>query len=79
MANLLGNTSFSDTGFLRLPIGTSAQRAGTVGAMRLNSTTGLMETFDGVAWDSNVVAFQYRTIITTEFPFLIQKLLTRHS
>jgi hypothetical protein len=67
MANLLSNTSFSDTGFLRLPIGTSAQRTGSVGAMRLNSTTGLMETFDGVAWDSNVIAFPYRSIITTAF------------
>jgi len=67
MANLL-NTNINDTGYLRLPIGTDADRpADEVGAVRLNSNKGIVEYWDGYAWESNSVAFPHRTIITTSY------------
>ena len=77
MANLK-NTSFGGTSHLRLPVGSSAQRpnqnypsgqnqSANPGYMRINSTTGFLEIYSGSAWESTVVAFPYRTIITTAF------------
>jgi len=41
------------TGFV-IPVGTTAQRDGspTTGTLRYNSTTGVLEIYDGTAWDS---------------------------
>jgi len=67
MAQLL-DTNFNDTGYLRLPVGTDADRpANEVGAVRLNSNLGIVEYWDGYAWASNSVAFPHRTIITTSY------------
>jgi len=45
------NVDFDITGSLKLPVGTTAQRPGSVtGALRFNSTTGKFEGYNGVAW-----------------------------
>lgn len=48
----LKNTIINDTGNLRLPAGTTAQRPGTpaVGDMRYNSTTGFAEVYTAGGW-----------------------------
>ena len=70
MANLK-STTFNDTGYLRLPVGSGAQRptgdASTLGAVRISSDTGFLEYWSGAAWETNAVAFPYRQIITTAF------------
>lgn len=67
----LRNVTINDTGFLRLPVGTGAERpsqiADNVGAMRLNSSTGKLEYWNGTNWELNSTAFPFRTIITTAF------------
>jgi hypothetical protein len=66
MANLKA-TTINDTGYLRLPVGTDAQRSGAPqGAMRIGQN-GLVEYFNGSTWDSNVISFPHRQIITTTF------------
>ena len=48
----LKNTNINDTGFLKLPVGTTAQRPGTpqLGYLRINTTTSYLEVYnsDGV-------------------------------
>ena len=52
MAQLL-DTNFNDTGYLRLPVGTDADRpANEVGAVRLNSNLGIVEYSNGSNKDS---------------------------
>ena len=67
----LKNVTINDTGFLRLPVGTGAQRpaqnAGNIGSLRINSSTGHLEFWNGTNWELNVLAFPFRTIITTAF------------
>jgi phage-related tail fiber protein len=47
----LASLTVDDTGFLRLPSGTTAQRiAGQVGMARFNTSTNQQEWFDGVGW-----------------------------
>jgi hypothetical protein len=48
----LKNTTLSDTGFIRLPAGTTGQRPGspTVGMSRFNTETKQLEYYDGYAW-----------------------------
>ena len=46
----LNNTTIDDTGFIRLPNGTTGQRpTGSPGQMRYNSTTGKVEFYNGTA------------------------------
>lgn len=81
MANLKA-TTFAGTGYLRLPVGNTAARpdgyytaaaayntptATYRGSMRINSTTGFLEYYNGGAWESAAIAFPYRQIITTAF------------
>jgi fibronectin-binding autotransporter adhesin len=48
----LKNTIIDDTAFLKLPVGTTAQRsAGGAGRTRFNSTTNQLEVHDGTAWN----------------------------
>jgi len=67
----LKNTTINDTGYLRLPVGTSAQRptenSTNIGAMRVNGDTGKLEFWNGTDWEINLVSFPYRDIITTAF------------
>lgn len=67
----LKNVTINDTGFLRLPVGTGAQRpaqdATSVGAMRVNSGSGKLEYWNGTGWELNSVAFPFRTVVTTAF------------
>ena len=47
----LKNTTINDTGFIRLPLGTSAQRpSGTQGMVRYNTQTNVIEFFNGSSW-----------------------------
>lgn len=48
----LKNTTINDTGFLQLPVGTTAQRPSSLvaGMVRYNSTTGVAEYYNGVTW-----------------------------
>lgn len=48
----LKNTTINDTGFLTLPVGTTAQRPGSpaVGMFRYNTTINAGEYFNGVSW-----------------------------
>jgi hypothetical protein len=48
----LKNTTINDTGFLRLPVGTTAQRPAspTVGEIRYNTTIGGVEVYNGTGW-----------------------------
>lgn len=48
----LKNTTIDDTGFIRLPAGTTAQRPGspTAGMVRYNSSLALNEYYDGTSW-----------------------------
>jgi hypothetical protein len=47
-----GNVGVAGTGSLVLPSGTTGQRPGTpsTGMLRVNSTTGITEVYDGVGW-----------------------------
>ena len=70
MANLQA-TTINDTGYLRLPVGTSAQRPtedpSVLGGVRINGDTGKLEYWSGADWQLNTVAYKYRQIITTSF------------
>lgn len=46
------NVLFTSTGAIKIPVGTTAQRPtpALVGYLRLNSSTGLLEKFDGTNW-----------------------------
>ena len=48
----LKNTTVSDTGFLKLPAGTTAQRPASpvTGMVRFNTTLGYAEVYTGSAW-----------------------------
>ena len=47
----LKNTTINDTGYLRLPVGTTVQRpTASAGMMRFNSSTGKVEYYTGSAW-----------------------------
>ena len=48
----LQKTTIDDTGFLQLPKGTTAERPGTpvAGMMRFNTSTALMEFYNGTTW-----------------------------
>jgi hypothetical protein len=48
----LKNTTFNDTGYIQLPIGTTAQRPAspTVGMMRYNTTTTAVEAYTSSGW-----------------------------
>jgi hypothetical protein len=56
-AAIAGNLTVTGTGFLTIPIGTTAQRPATAsnGAMRINSTTNYLEVYYNGSW-SNVSA-----------------------
>jgi hypothetical protein len=58
MANLK-NTTINDTGFLRLPSGTTAQRPGSpsAGMMRYNNTDSRIEFYNGEYWNSPSLLF----------------------
>lgn len=70
MANLK-STNINDTGYLRLPIGNDAQRPtggpSVLGAVRINSVSGDLEYWSGAAWETNVIAFPHRQIISTAY------------
>ena len=67
----LKNTEISDTGFLRLPIGTDAQRpaedSNNIAGMRVNGDSGKLEYWNGVAWELSSLVFPFRTIITNAY------------
>lgn len=48
----LKDTMISDTGFLKLPVGTTAQRpeSPATGMMRYNTDLGQFEYYDGTEW-----------------------------
>jgi hypothetical protein len=48
----LKNTTINDTGFLRLPNGTTVQRPNTpvAGMVRFNTTLGYAEVYNGTSW-----------------------------
>ena len=48
--NNVGNTTFHTTGHIVLPIGTTAQRVNSTGALRYNSGNGNLEFYNGVSW-----------------------------
>lgn len=50
----LKNTTINDTGYLKLPTGTDAQRPASpeAGMMRWNTTSSSTEVYDGTAWSS---------------------------
>ena len=52
-AEIADNVEFSGTEAVRMPVGTTAQRANPQGGdIRFNSTTSLMEYYDGTQWKS---------------------------
>jgi hypothetical protein len=59
----LKNTVIDDTGFLRLPAGTTAQRpvSPSNGMIRHNTDSGVMEFWDGSQWLSNRLGFSQQT------------------
>jgi hypothetical protein len=59
----LKNTTVNDTGFLRLPSGTTAERPGspTAGMTRYNTSTNVIETYNGSTW----INIPVRSIVTT--------------
>lgn len=59
----LKNTTINDTGYLKLPVGTTSQRPGTpsTGMTRWNSTDGNMEMYDGSAWSAFSLAGSFTT------------------
>ena len=67
----LKNITIDDTGFLRLPVGTGAERpaesATNIAAMRVNGDSGKLEYWNGVAWELSSLLFPYRTIITNAY------------
>src|SRR6056300_533350 len=67
----LKNTEISDTGYLRLPVGNTNQRpaedANSISGMRVNSSTGKLEYWNGVAWELSSLLFPFRSIINTGF------------
>lgn len=75
---LAPNPVFPGTGGVVLPTGTTAQRIGTSGTVRLNSTTGQFEAFNGSTWQPittpNSLAQYFRgtvapTLGTTIIPY----------
>lgn len=49
----LSSLTINDTGFLQVALGTTAQRpAASAGQMRKNSTTGIVEIYNGTSWAS---------------------------
>ncbi len=60
--NVTDNPSLPGTGGVRMPVGTTGQRAGAAGTIRYNSTTGFVElTNDGATWapiDTTVTGVQ---------------------
>jgi hypothetical protein len=48
----LKNTTFSDTGELKIPAGSTAQRPGSpnAGMIRFNTTLGMVEFYNGTNW-----------------------------
>ncbi len=56
---ILKNTSISDTQYLTIPVGTTAQRPSpaTAGSMRYNTDTGFVEEFNGSSW-TNLTEFK---------------------
>ena len=67
----LKNVTIDDTGFLRLPVGTSATRpaetSGNIASMRVNSDSGKLESWNGVAWELSSLLFPFRSIITNAY------------
>jgi len=69
----LKNTSINDTGFLRLPKGSSAQRPGNdPGRLRYNTDTNTAEYYTdrdlgGNAWAQMTIPFKTRTIISNAY------------
>ena len=64
----LKNVTIDDTGFLRLPVGTSATRpaetSGNIASMRVNSDSGKLESWNGVAWELSSLLFPFRSIFS---------------
>jgi hypothetical protein len=49
--NVAGEGDFTSTGAVKIPVGTTAQRpTAAAGKVRLNTTTGKFEGYDGTAW-----------------------------
>ena len=48
----LQNTTINDTGYLQVPVGTTAQRPAspTVGMWRFNTDLGYLEIYNGSSW-----------------------------
>jgi hypothetical protein len=75
----LKNTTINDTGFLRFPNGTTAQRPGTptIGMSRYNTTTSSFEGWDGTNWvplgggargaTGNFIFFENDTAVTGNY------------
>ena len=67
----LKNITIDDTGFLRLPVGTDAERpaedSNNIAAMRVNGDSGKLEYWNGVAWELSSLVFPFRTIVTNGF------------
>ena len=55
------NTTINDTGFVQLPVGTTAQRPSSpvTGMMRYNTTFGVIEYWNGSAWTTISTALYY--------------------
>ena len=48
----LKNTTINDTGYLQVPVGTTAQRPASpsIGMWRFNTTLGYLEVYNGTDW-----------------------------
>jgi hypothetical protein len=48
----LKNTTINDTGYLQVPVGTTAQRPASpsTGMWRFNTTLGYLEVYNGSSW-----------------------------
>lgn len=68
----LKNTTFSDSGFLELPSGTTAERPSSPssGMLRYNTTNNVMEVYDGSNWttvDGSNLADSTGGVYTTRY------------
>ena len=67
----LKNTSLSSTGYLRVPVGTSAQRSGTTqGSLRYNTDTSTIEyysTLHNSAWQDFTIPWYTRQIVVAGY------------
>ena len=59
----LKNTTINDTGYVQLPVGTTAERpvSPTLGMMRVNTTTYALEYYDGYLWKNLAVTLPVKS------------------